>query len=144
MNEPRILLNNLLPTLPRFVLDKVTGVLSLAGSEHLPRRGNINPVDGKVLCLYAEDGKLFSQVDVRRWEVNGITPVFYQHDFDRKMTSFMIGDFKVEYEAWWAHDPTFNKFAPERDEDEDRFAFIYKLSIDEGARRRYIDRLMNT
>ncbi|GLU34331.1 hypothetical protein WKR88_09840 [Trinickia caryophylli] len=142
MNEPKILLNNLLPSMPRFVLDKATGVLTPARDESLPRRGNINPVEGRVLCVYAEDDKLYLQMEARRWEIGGVTPVVYQHNFDRKTTTFGIDDFEVEYEAWWAHDPTFNKFAPERDEDEDRFAFIYKLSRDHDARIRYIERLM--
>jgi hypothetical protein len=65
-------------------------------------------VEGKVFSLYAEDGNLMLQLGVQRWPLDGSVVVNYTHDFVKKTTTFSIGDYSVEYEAWWASDPTYN------------------------------------
>lgn len=140
MTETRVLLNDL-PGMPQLVIDKLTGVLHPAGGgEVVPLRGCANRVEGKIFCLYAEHGNLMLQVGVRRWPLDGSVVVNYTHDFDKKATTFSIGDFSVEYEAWWAFDPTYNKFAPERDEDEDPLAYVYALRMDAQRRSELVKR----
>ncbi|WP_157381660.1 hypothetical protein [Burkholderia ubonensis] len=108
--------------------------------EALPLRGTWNPVEEMNFCMYAEDGRLYLQLEARRWEINNQELVYYRHNFDRKTTTFRISDLNIEYEAWWAFDPTFNKFAPERDADEDFLAYVYELSKDEKKRAGLIGR----
>ena len=80
------------------------------------------------------------QFGVQRWPLDGSVVVNYTHDFDKKTTTFSIGDFSIEYEAWWAFDPTYNKFAPERDEDEDPLAYVYALRMDAQRRGELVRR----
>lgn len=142
MNETQIIVRTL-PNRPRLVLDKPTGSLTpVTGSESLPVRGFAFPVEGKTFVQYAEDGRLYLQLGEPRWEVGPSSDVSYGHNFDSKTTTFTINGFSLEYEAWWAHDPTFNKFAPERDQDEDPLAYVYHLYRNEEEREDYIRRMM--
>lgn len=139
MIETRVLLNDL-PGKPQLVLDKLTGVLHPAAGEVAPFRGCANRVEERIFSLYAEDGCLILQLGVQRWPLDGSVTVNYTHNFHKKTTTFSIGNFSVEYEAWWAFDPTYNKFAPERDEDEDPLAYVYALRMDAQRRRELIKR----
>lgn len=139
MIEPHILLNDL-PGKPQVILDKTTGVLRSADGEVVLLRGCVNRVEGRIFSLYAEGGTLMLQLGVRRWPLDGTVPVNYTHDFSKKSTTFSIGDYSVEYEAWWAWDPTYNKFAPERDEDEDPLAYVYALLMDRQRRGEVVKR----
>lgn len=139
MKEPRILLNHF-PKSPKLVLDKETGILTPTHGEALPIRGACAPVEKMDVCLYAEDNRLFLQLAARRWEIASNTKVNYFHDFDRKVTTFCIADFQVEYEAWWSLDPGYNKFAPELDESYDFLAYVYQLWLEEERRRQLIER----
>lgn len=143
MNEPHIIVRTL-PNKPRLVLDKASGTLTpVDGSESLSVRGFAFPVEGRTFVQYAEDGHMYLQVAHQRWEVGHANDVRYFHDFDKKTTTFTIGDFSVEYEAWWAHDPTFDKFAPERDQDEDPLGYVYHLFMNDDEREDYIRRMMS-
>lgn len=139
MIERRVLLNDL-PSKPQLVLDKLTGVLYPVRGEAVPFRGCVNHVEDKIFSLYAEDGDLMLQLGALRWPLDGFVAVNYTHDFSKKTTTFSIGNFSVEYEAWWAFDPTYDKFAPERDEDEDPFAYMYALRMDAQRRSELIKR----
>ncbi|MDR6496287.1 hypothetical protein J2797_006214 [Paraburkholderia terricola] len=139
MKEPRIIVNHL-PNRPQVVLDKATGALTPVHGEVLPIRGACSPAAGKQFCLYEEDGCLFLQLGEQRWEIESGTTVNYYHDFDRKVSTFSIGEFQIEYEAWWAHDPGFNKFAPEEDEDFDFLAYVYQLWMNDSRREALIKR----
>lgn len=142
MNESQIIVRTL-PNRPRLVLDKPTGSLTqVTGSESLPIRGFAFPVEGKMFVQYAEDGRMYLQLGAQRWEVRSSSNMSYGHNFDNKTTMFTIDGFSVEYEAWWAHDPTFNKFAPERDQDEDPLANVYHLYKNGEDREDYIRRMM--
>jgi hypothetical protein len=138
MKEPRIIVNHL-PNRPRHVLDKVSGTLTPVRGEVLPVRGACTPVKGRDFCLYEEDGCLFIQFGAKRWEIEPNAKVRYYHDFERKITTFEINDFRIEYEAWWAHDPGFNKFAPEEDETFDFLAYVFQLWVDERRRQGLIE-----
>lgn len=139
MIERHIILRDL-PGRPRLVLDKTTGTLRSVDGEVVPLRGCALRVEGTIFCLYAEGGTLMLQLGVRRWPLDGTVPVNYTHDFSKKSTTFSIGDYSVEYEAWWAWDPTYNKFAPERDEDEDPLAYVYALLMDRQRRGEVVKR----
>jgi len=139
MIESRVLLNDL-PGKPQLVLVKLTGMLYPAGGEVVPFRGCVNRVEDKMFSLYAEDGNLMLQLGVRRWPLDGSVAVNYTHDFNKKTTTFSIGNFSVEYDAWWAFDPAYNKFAPERDEDEDPLAYVYALRNDDQRRSEVVRR----
>lgn len=142
MNETKIIVRTL-PNRPRLVLDKSTGTLTpVTGREAMPVRGFAFPMEGRTFVQYAEDGRLFLQLGEQRWEIGSSTNVSYGHNFDDKTTTFTIDGFSVEYEAWWAHDPTFNKFAPERDQDEDPLAYLYHLYKNDEERGDYIGRMM--
>lgn len=142
MSETEIVVRTL-PNRPRLVLEKPTGRLTPAtGSEALPVRGFAFPVEGKTFVQYAEDGRMYLQLEAQRWEIGPASNVSYGHNFEKKTTTFTINEFGVEYEAWWAHDPTFNKFAPERDQDEDPLAYVYHLYKDDKERKDYILRMM--
>lgn len=106
----------------------------------MPLRGCSNRVENRVFSLYAEGEDLMLQLGVQRWRLDGSVAVNYTHDFDAKTTTFLIGDFSIEYEAWWAFDPTHNKFVPERDEEEDPLAYVYALRMDARRRRELVKR----
>ena len=142
MTERHIIVRTL-PGRPRQVLDKQTGVLApVTGSVSLPLRGFAFPVEGKTFVQYAEDGHMYLQLMARRWEVGASSDVQYGHNLENRTTTFTINGFSIEYEAWWAHDPTFNRFAPERDQDEDALAHVYHLYRNAGERADYIRRMM--
>lgn len=50
--------------------------------------------------------------------------VQYGHDFRDGTTTFSIDDMSVRYPAWWVGDDTFEPLIPERDKEEDDFAYI--------------------
>lgn len=122
------------------MLDKETGALTPVRHEALPARGACAPIGGQTFCLYEEDSRLFLQFGIRRWAIEPAVALNYAHDFDRKMTTFDIGDFRIEYAAWWSDDPAFNKFIPEEDEDFDFLAYVYRLWQDEARRQDLIRR----
>ncbi|WP_164462755.1 MULTISPECIES: hypothetical protein [Burkholderia cepacia complex] len=139
MNERQIIVSDL-PGRPKLVLDKMTGNLTPVQGEVLPLRGSFVVVHGNKFCMYAEGAHLYLQQGARRWEITNDAAITYSHDFDLKTTTFGIGDLRIEYEAWWADDPNFNKFAPESDENYDFLAYVFELSQDDDRRRDLIQR----
>jgi hypothetical protein len=108
--------------------------------EVLPLRGSFVSIKNNAFCLYAEDTHLYLQQGARRWEIADDSAVTYFHDFDLKTTTFGIGDLRIEYEAWWANDPEYDKFAPELDETYDFLGYVYELSQASDRRRDLIQR----
>ena len=83
---------------------------------------------------------LYFQWNQARWNFKDLAlAVRYQHDFPKKVTMFSIGDVAIEYPAWWACDPTFDPSVPERDEDEDFYAYVASLAHDGPLRQTLID-----
>jgi hypothetical protein len=63
----------------------------------------------------------------------------YAHDFQKKTTTFSVENVTIQYPAWWANDPTFDPNEPERDEDEDLFAYVASLAHNEPLQRSLIN-----
>lgn len=94
--------------------------------------GNMHQVKGHTFALYAQDGKLYLQVDSKVWpfSTDGIS-LHYHHMLHQQQTHFAItspaGDFSIDYPAWWAEIPDFEPVEPETDKDEDYLAYIYEV-----------------
>lgn len=102
-------------------------------------RGNYFAVRDQEMSVFLSDSILYFQWNDKRWSFTDLAPVVkYGHNFQEKLTEFAIGDVAIEYPAWWASDPTFDPNMPERDEDEDLFAYVASLAHNGALQRTLI------
>lgn len=122
------------------VLDTMSGRFGRQSSEAVHIQGNYCVMADQEVSVFTADGNLYFQWNDRRWNLKGLaSAVRYVHDFQGRMTSFSVGDVTIRYRAWWADDPTFEPNEPERDEDEDFFAYVASLAHNESLQRILID-----
>jgi hypothetical protein len=103
-------------------------------------QGNYFAVGDQELSGYASDRNLYLQWNDRRWNFKDLaSKIRYAHDFQKKMTTFSVENVSIQYPAWWANDPTFDPNEPERDEDEDLFAYVASLAHNEPLQQSLIN-----
>ncbi len=118
------------------VLDIERGTVSPKQDATTDICGNYTDFEGQEFGVFALNGALYFQWNNRRWNFQGLGPkVKYEHNFQRKTTSFSIDGESIEYPAWWVGDPTFDPNLPERDEDEDFLAYISNLARNDGLQK---------
>lgn len=121
-------------------LDTTRGIFTAQQGNPQFVQGNYVSVDGQELSVFAADKNLFFQWNDRRWNFKDLaSTVRYYHDFPTKTTTFSIDNVTIQYPAWWANDPTFDPNEPERDEDEDFFAYVAGLAHNDSLQRNLIN-----
>jgi hypothetical protein len=99
-------------------------------------QGSYSKIDGDELGVFADGGNLFFQWNKQRWNFKDLSSkIRYGHDFKKKLTTFSVEDRSIQYPSWWADDPTFDPSVPERDEDEDFFAYVASLASNDGLQK---------
>ena len=122
------------------VLDTERGTFATQPGSSESIEGNYTIENGQELSVFAADHNLFFQWNNKRWNFKDLrAKLRYQHDLQRKITIFSIGDVTIQYPAWWVGDPTFQPFIPERDQDEDFFGYIASLARDDEWQRTLIE-----
>lgn len=120
-------------------LNTTTGEFAATSEKHRTPRGNYMRIEGQDIAVFAADRQLFLQWGRRRWRFDDPGEASYFHDFVDGSTTFSIDDSVVHYRAWWVGDPTFEPGVPERDEQEDDFAYLANLIKDGELQRALID-----
>jgi len=122
------------------VLDTVHGVFTAQLGDPRFVQGNYFAVGDQELSVFASDRNLFLQWNDKRWNFKDLaSKTRYAHDFQKKMTTFSVENVTIQYPAWWANDPTFDPNEPERDEEEDLFAYVASLVHNEQMQQRLIN-----
>jgi hypothetical protein len=135
----RIVLTRVHGPAPPVLFDCATGRLEAAAPPPGRARGKLHQVDGHAFALYALDAHLYFQWGAQRWEPGDMAcRPRYQHELARQRTAFALDGKALSYAAWWAGDPLFNKFIPERDQEEDYLGYVFALWTDRDLQRALI------
>ncbi|MEN7433113.1 hypothetical protein VA599_20440 [Chromobacterium sp. TRC.1.1.SA] len=114
------------------ILDAESGRFSMQPAVDSIVQGNYAVVCGDEFGVFATGKNLYFQWNDKCWNFQDIgLMVKYQHDLQRGVTRFSIGDAVIEYPAWWVGDIDFDPNVPERDEDEDFLGYVAHLACDE-------------
>lgn len=110
------------------LLDTATGAARSSGDAGGTPRGTMRILDGRLVALYAQGGRLYLQIGIERWDLGDpATRIRYGHDLNLKTTRFECNGFVLEYPAWWRDDPAYDPFEPELDEDEDYLGYVHAV-----------------